>query len=181
MKIGPVVLGIISAIVIMFMFINTYNYGNGVEQRLEAVWKNNKVVLSNFNKKVAEVVQVPAMARDDMVKVITAAIEGRYGAGGSKAVFQMITEQNPSVDPVLYLKIQQIIESGRDKFEGNQKELIDIQRSYQTALGSFPKGAVLRILGYPKVDLTKYKIVTDTTTEQAFDTGTSEPIKLRAE
>lgn len=176
-----IVAGIVVSIsvVIMVMFIGVYNFGNSSEQRLEAKLKDNKVVLANYHKKVAEAVQVPAMARDDLVKVVTAAIQGRYGEGGSKAVFQMITEQNPSIDPSLYSKIQQIIESGRDKFENNQKEMIDIERAYRTTLGSFPKGIILNILGYPRVDLNKFKIIVDSSTEEAFDTGKEEVMILR--
>jgi uncharacterized protein (UPF0333 family) len=181
MKIALIGLGIFSSIVIavVLMFMSIYNYGNGVENKLEAVWKNNKVVLTNYHKKVTEVAQVPAMARDDLVKVIEAAIQGRYGADGSKAVFQMIHEQNPTIDSSMYTKIQQIIEAGRDKFETNQKEMIDVQRSYETALGSVPKGVLLKLMGFPRVDMAKYKIVTDASTEAAFETGKDEAITLR--
>ena len=175
--IGGAILSVV--IVVMLMFIGVYNFGNSSEQRLEAKLKDNKIVLTNYHKKVTEAVQVPAMARDDLVKVVTAAIQGRYGEGGSKAVFQMISEQNPAIDPSLYTKIQQIIESGRDRFENNQKEMVDIERTYRTALGSFPKGAILSVLGYPKVDLDKYKIIVDDSTEEAFESGKEEAMILR--
>jgi len=181
MKTAVIGLGIFGSILIVFavLLVGVYNYGNGVENKLDATWKNNKVVLSNFHKKVAEVAQVPAMARDDLVKVVEAAIQGRYGKDGSKAVFQMIGEQNPSLDPSMYTKIQQIIEAGRDKFETNQKEMIDVQRAYETALGSVPKGIFLKVMGFPRVDLGKYKIVTDSATETAFELGEDEAIDLR--
>lgn len=177
--IGGAVLSVV--LISTMMTVGVYNYGNSSEQRLEAKWKDNKIVLTNYHKKIAEAVQVPAMARDDLVKVVTAAIQGRYGEGGSKAVFQMITEQNPTTDPSLYSKIQQIIESGRDRFENNQKEMVDIERSYRTALGSVPKGVILTMLGYPKVDLDKYKIIVDDSTEEAFASGKEESLMLRQE
>ena len=173
---GALVTALVAFVIMMF---GIYNYGNSSEQRLDAKWKDNKIVLSNYHKKVAEAAQVPAMARDDLVKVVEAAIQGRYGEGGSKAVFQMISEQNPSIDPSLYSKIQQIIESGRDRFENNQKEMVDIDRSYRTALGSIPKGWFLGVLGFPRVDLDKYKIITDEKTEAAFQLGEEEAMVLR--
>ena len=33
------------------------------------------------------------------------ALHGRYGEDGSKAVFQMLTEQNPTLDSTMYLNI----------------------------------------------------------------------------
>jgi len=128
---------------------------------------------------VAEAAQVPAMYRDDLTKVVNAAIQGRYGEGGSKAVFQWLHEQNPTIDSTMYTKIQQIIEAGRDRFENNQKELVDVTRQYKTALGSFPKGVVLKIVGYPRIDLEKYKVITDSATESAFATGNEEAMTLR--
>jgi Tfp pilus assembly protein PilE len=162
-------------------YVTAYNTGNRMEKTIQATFENNKNILAQYGQKVLEAVQVPDMARDDLVKVAREAMEGRYGAEGSQAVFQMITEQNPQVDPGVYRQIQQIIEGGRTEFQNAQTRLIDQKRGYEQALGSFWLGMWLRIAGYPKVDLAEFKIVTTARAERVFEDGKEDaPIRLRS-
>lgn len=149
------------------------------EAGLTAQYKQNQNNYDNFVKKVVEVAQIPDMMTADLERVTRAALSGRYGAEGSKAVFQMIQEQNPSVSPELYTKIQQVIESGRNSFEAEQKILLDKKRIYESQLNTFPSGLVAKFLGFPKIDLIKIDIVTSNRTEQVFETKKDEAIKLR--
>ena len=156
-----VVVGLLVAVVavLALSYISAYNTGNQFENRLKAEYENNQNILSQYSQKVMEAVQVPDMMRDDLVKVARAALEGRYGENGSQAVFQAIAEQNPQVSEALYIKLQQLIEAGRDEFKNAQTRLIDTRRAYETALGSFWQGMWLRIAGYPREDLYKYKAI----------------------
>jgi len=178
---GIVALGLIAVIgFIAVIAISAYNEGNRFEQTIKATFGNNENILAQYGQKVLEASQVTEMNRDDILKTTRAAIEGRYGAEGSKAIFQAINESNPTVDPMLYRKLQQIIEAGRDEFKNNQTRLIDVKRSYETALGSFPKGAIMRFVGYPRIDLDKYRFITTDAAAGAFQSGKeSGPIKLR--
>jgi len=173
--------GVIVALVavLAISYISAFNSGNRMEQGLKATYANNENILAQFGQKVAEVAQVPDMARDDIIAVARAALEGRYGENGSQAVFQMITEQNPSVDPALYRQIQQVIEGGRNEFQNAQTRLIDQKRAYETALGSFWQGMWLRIAGYPKVNLDDFKVISTTRAQQAFEAGVEAPMQLR--
>ena len=176
------VLGIVVVLggIVAMLFIGAHNTANSFEQRIKAQHDNNKNILSQYSQKVMEAAQVPSMMRDDIVKVATAAMQGRYGAEGSKAVFQMIREQNPSLDPSVYVKLQTIIESGRTEFQTAQTVLLDTKRAYETALGSIPKGTFISIVGYPKLNLAEYGIVTTDRVEQSFKAGKeTAPLQLR--
>lgn len=161
-------------------YINYANYGNRTEQSLIAIRDNNKNIYATYTQKVMEAAQVPEMARDDMIKVVTAAVQGRYGNEGSKATFQVLREQNPNIDPKLYSKIQQLIESGRNDFQNGQTKQLDAVRSYKTALGNVVGGAVLHFAGYPKIDLKEFEIVTTDRTETVFkDHKEHAPLQIR--
>lgn len=151
------------------------------EQGLEAQYKQNQNNYDNFTKKVVEVAQVPSMARDDLEKLTRAAISGRYGAQGSKAVFQFIKEQNPTVNGELYTKIQQVIDAGRTSFESEQKMLLDKKRAYLVDLKTFPNSLIASVLGFPKLDLSKIDIVTSDQTDAAFTSKKAGPIKVKGE
>jgi len=161
-------------------YVSAVNYGARAEADIKAAYTNNQNILAQYSQKVREVAQVPGMYTEDFTKVTKAAIEGRYGADGSKAVFQWLKEQNPQLDSKVYIKVQQVVESGRDEFKTAQTRLIDEKRVYETAQNTFWRGMWLRIAGYPKIDMDKYNIITTAETEGIFAAGKeTAPIKLR--
>jgi len=174
------VLGLI-AWIIAGSYIGAYNYGNKSENNLVAVQTDNKNIYAQGTQKILEIVQVNEMYRDDLTKVVTAAIQGRYGADGSKATFQWLQEHNPTLDSSLYVKVQQVIEAFRSNFENGQRKQIDLLRQYNTELGSFWGGMWLKIAGYPKVDLKDFAIVTTDKTEKVFEAKKEDgPLQLRS-
>lgn len=161
-------------------YVSAYNYGNSIENQLKAAKENNRNKLAQYGQKVLEVAQVPDMYKKDMVEITTAAIQGRYGADGSKATFQFLKEQNPTLDPGLYKQIQQVVEAGRNDFQAGQTAMIDVRRQYETALGSFWQGMWMRFAGYPKVNLADFDIVSTDRANTVFQNKKEDgPIKLR--
>lgn len=160
-------------------YISAYNTANRLEQQIQATYEDNQNVLAQYSNRIAEAAQVPAMQRDDLKEVVTAALDARYGDEGSKAMFQWIQEQNPTIDSTVYVELQRIIVAGRQDFQTAQTRLIDQKRVYETALGSFWQGTWMGVAGYPRIDLAEFRIVTNARTEEAFGTGQEEAIQLR--
>lgn len=160
-------------------YIGANNYGKMTEATLKAKYQQAQNVRGTYGQKVREAAQVPGMYTEDLQKVTDSAIQGRYGAEGSKAMFQMLKEQNPQIDASMYVKIQQIVESGRNEFQNAQEAVLDVRRSYESQLGLFWRGMWLGLAGFPETDLSKYDPVITEETKQAFDTKRDAAIQLR--
>lgn len=160
-------------------YISAANYGNRAEQGIKSTWENNENILAQYSNRIAEMAQVPDMQRDDLLAVYREAMAGRYGKGGSNAVFQWLQEQNPQLNNEIYTKLQVSMEAGRKDFEVAQTTLIDQKRSYQTELGYVWRGFWLRLAGYPKIDLDKYEAISNDFASEAFTAGRENGVTLR--
>ncbi len=174
---GCLVLGIIGVVVGYNGFVNQCN---GFEANIPAAYDEMRNIYDNGWKEVKEQAQVPDMYASKLKELVQAAISGRYGPSGSNAVVQMITEQNPTLDPGLFLKISQTIERFRRTFAERQTELIAKKQEYTRFLTmSFTSRTYNGLGHYPRIDFAKYAIMTSDKTESDFATKKSEPIDLR--
>ena len=141
-----VIIGIASTL------ISGYNGAISSEQSVIGQYKANENLLGQYTLQVMESMQVADAYKDGVKDVVKAAIEGRYGPDGSKAVLQFIKEQNPTLDPALYTNVQDIITTKRNEFQHKQDELISRCQTYQTTLRSFPSNIVLGLFNFPRMD-----------------------------
>jgi hypothetical protein len=165
---------------LLFGYIGFGNTANGFETDIKAKYTDNKNVYDNGWKRVKELAQVPDMQVEGLQKLYDATMKGRYGANGSQAVLQFITEQNPALDQSTYRAIQQNIESFRLEFQANQTRLISIKQQYERFLTATTGGRFYNMIGgYPRIDLSQFDIVTSEKTEEDFKNKKSDPIQLR--
>lgn len=174
-----IVIGLIAGMAIM-TYISNANLGNRLEIAIKAKYADNENIYANGTQKVMEIAQVPGMYAADLQKVVTAAIQGRYGPNGSQATVQWIKEAGVGLDASMYTKIQQVIESFRNEFQQSQTALLDKCRNYETLRGNVWSGFWLNIAGYPKKDIDKMcTIVTTDKARQTFETKRDSGIQLR--
>lgn len=175
-----VVIGLVAVIAIV-NYITWYNYGATTEVALEAKVTDNRQKLGKHSAQIAELAQVNVMYRNDLSRVYSEAMEGRYGENGSGAIMQWIQEQNPNLDPALYMKISQTIEANRNEFAVSQTELLDQKRVYEANLKTLWSGFWLRVAGYPKINLADIKVLSSTHANRAFEIGIDDGIKIKTE
>lgn len=171
---GLVALGAAATLIVFAAgsWISAANAGAEQEAGLIATLDNNKQILATYSNTIGEMAQIPAMQRDNLVTVLDAAFQGRYGPDGSQAVFQMINENYPgTLDNALYQNIQNAIVSGRTDFRQNQTVLLDKKRVYTVMLNKPWSGFWLKMAGYPKTDLSKIIAVTNSHSDAAFAKG----------
>ena len=190
-QVGSVMVALIAIVVLLggialaafLSYKSAYDYGNKMDNQLEAIYDNNKNIYAQGTQTVLEIAQVPTMYAEDFKKIVEADIQGRYGKDGLKATTTFINEHAIKIDGgavEMYKEIQPTIKAFRAKFEANQTKMIDVTRSYKTAQGSLWMGFWLRIAGYPKVDMNKFKPITTDRTENVYNAGKEDgPLKLR--
>lgn len=179
MIVGAVFVAMLAVVGSFVMYgVSAYNGAIKTENTLVAQYEQNQNNLSQYSNKIGEMVQVPTMYKNDYKDVVTSALQGRYGKDGSKAMFQFLKEHDITFDSSLYAKIQDAMVIGRDKFENEQKKLIDRQRVYEDMLGTVPKGLIIKMFGFPTEKVKNIKIVKSGYSNDAFESGVENGLKI---
>lgn len=155
-----------------------------LENSIMTNYEDSKNVHSNYVLKIQEMVQVPKMATEQLQTLIRESIQGRYGEDGSKAVFQFIKEQNPTVSPELYTNIQKEIAGGRTDFENKIRIVIDNKRVAYNMLDQTTSGFMLSFMGMPRKNIgynggkDDYPVIMSGQSKTTFETGIDEGVKF---
>ena len=149
-----IVLGVLGVLIVglVIAYVSANNTGNRYERNIEASFTESQNVLGQHAPKIREAIGVTKVQTKAVEDVITGANQSRYGADGSKATMQWITEQNPNLDQSTFNRIVAMIEAGRNDFQRAQSRTIDQNRAYKTALGNMPGSFFLHMAGYPTAD-----------------------------
>ena len=162
----------------VFLFIkgvSFYNTSIAYEEQLSAFHTDTKNVFSKVTKTMKRKGFTLGKYSKDIISSIDASIGGRYGKDGAKSAMLWLKEHNPTMDTSLYTQLNQVIEAGYSEFADIQTRKLEIVRSYNVYLKTFPNNIFALILGFPKRDLEKMSnIVTDRNTNVSFETGEEE-------
>ena len=189
------VLGIVCLIgaILALTVISFKNRAVGAENAVKMQFQDNQNRYDSFWKQVRETAQVADGYKEDFKQVMVASIQGRYQ--GKDPMLLFIQEKNPQLDPKLYTRIQDVIESGRNDFKRSQTDLLDRQRRYATTLQEFPGSVYAGWLGLPtelhgplappadldgdgKLTVLDYPIVTSAKTKDAFQKGEDDEVDV---
>ncbi len=182
MKTGLLIGGAIFAVFILVVvgfFFGYMGWSNGARQfeaNIPAQYLQMQNVYDNGWKQVMEENQIPKNYADQVKDVFQGTMTGRYGPEGSKALFQMIKEQNPQLSPDLYKKVQESIERFHAEFQASQTQIIALKQSYQQYLFATTSGRLYNMIGgYPMIkcgvpagSADDYQIVTSDKTQMDF-------------
>jgi len=167
-------------------YIGFRNEANAFEADIPAQYTNMQNVYDNGWKKVVETAQIPKMQEEQTKELYTAALTGRYGADGSKALVQFIQEQNPNLGTETYVEIQRTVQGFHDSFQASQTDLIARKQEYTkyltattaslfyNGIGGFPHIHC----GIPSGTKDDYQIVTSDKTQNDFQQHKSAPLDL---
>lgn len=177
---GAVLVGLILiGSVIVGTYTSAYDSAIDAESQINKLDKDSENVLSTVTLTIQETAGVASMYADDLKETLRETFLGRNGPNGNQAAMQWIKEQNPTLDSKLYMKIQNVIEGGRKEFQIAQSRKLESCQAYESMRGWFWRGKLLAMQGFPKLDIVKScQVVSDSSTQAAFQTGKQEPIKF---
>lgn len=174
---------IIVSVVIVFVCIivtllTTANKAVETEKLLKILKRNSQSVYTYYGLKIMEAAQIPAMYKKDVLDITKTQMEDRYGKTGIKDTVQFLTEHNITITDNTYLQIQQMIEAGRNDIIYSQQRMNDVRRQYETSLRYPINGKILKVMGFPKVNLMDYKLLKTKDGIQIFESNMDKPIPL---
>lgn len=162
------------------------NTAQSFEVDIPAQYTETQNVYDNGWKKVLEIAQIPEMQAQQVKDVYAGIMAGRYGKDGSKALTQVIFEQNPQLGQEVYVKVQRTVESFHDSFQASQTNLIARKQEYTKFVTATTAGVFYNWLGkYPHIRIgvpvgtqDDFQIVTSDKTQTDFKNHKSEPLNL---
>lgn len=173
---------------LLFGAIGWHNDVVAAEEGVVAQWRDNQNQYDSFWKKVKEVAQVPDKYKEDFKDLLVSETQAKFGKEGSKAAFQWFKDRDINFSDKMYVKVQNVIEAGRNDFKRGQTELVDKQRRFSTEIKQFPGSLMAGMMGVPgpvagkyapkedidgdgKLTVLDYPIVTSARTKGVFESG----------
>lgn len=181
--VGILVILLIGGFSLGGMVADLYNQQNVLKQEILAKQKNNQSEFDNMWKKIKQISNVSDKYKDGFVEALTSYAEARSNKGAtagkgsvnSPLAINALQEAIPNLSNETYQQLNNTIASSRDRFTEQQKQLVDMEREYNTLITSFPNVLIFKAMGISEIHTT---IVTSSKTEKSFATGKDDDVEL---
>lgn len=154
--------------------VNLYNQEITLRNQILAKQQENQTDFDNMWKKIKQVSNVSDKYKEGFAEILTAYTSGRK-SDSKNMMMQWGNEAVPNFDNSMLKELNNVIVSSRDDFTVSQKQLIDLNRTHDNLLDTFPNNIIFRMLGVKKIDI---KVVTSTRTGNSFKTGKDDDVSL---
>lgn len=191
---------------VLLVGIGLYNKANNIqktavamEKPLNAQYQDNQAELSKFQSGFYEQMGIADAKSARMDQILADAVSGRYengsqGQGGQ--FFSAMVEAYPDLAGLnIYDKVLDYVAAGRQSYKEQQTKLLDMISAYETWMDSgIIHSRLVSMMGVPtqglearintkvlkgEAALDQMKlIVTTSTSQQAYNTGTMEPMTI---
>lgn len=170
--IGGGILGTVS------MYSSTYDAAVQYEGNIKKYYDASESQLSTYTLTIQEKVQISDKYKEALKEVVAEYFKGRNGVD-QKYVMSFIQQNAPNLDPKIYQDLMITIDAGREKFNNLQKMKIEQCAAYQSYRRGFWNSKILDANTFPGKDIEDLcRVVSDSRTRNAMQTGVQEVIKL---
>lgn len=167
--IGAVLLFLV--MVCVGMYFSYHNREIGLRNLASAQEVANKAIFDKVWKVIAQKAEIKESYKEDFKEIFLTGMTERYGRDNS--MWRWIQEQNPNVDPKIYLSLMDTVEGLRAEFTQVQIKLRDIKREHDNLRLQVPGSWFVR--NRPEL---KVVIVTSEKTESVFNVGQENDVKV---
>jgi len=190
---------IIGGICLLLYYNSIQRQGVTFETQLNSQYLDNQNELSTYISKFYETIGVANLKSDKMDQILLDAVKGRYDGKtaaqpGQGQLFSAISEAYPQIDLTIYDKIVELINQGREAYKQKQTKLLGMLANYDNwckrkdiphvwMVGGFPSNALEARIGTSVkrgADAREqmFLIVTTKGTQEAYTTGTMDPLQV---
>lgn len=159
-------LGVMSAVVVVVMWVSYNNSATRLKNTIEAKQTDNENQLSKLDNVLGTQGDVLVEQKRAVMEVATKYAQAR-GQGGS--LFKMVQEALPNLDQSTYKVLMNSITAENTGFAFHQTEILDFQREYNNLVDTWPSRLFVAILGSHKH--MNVVVVTTSGAHKSFQTG----------
>ena len=168
-------LGITMLVLGSILLLMDIHYYNAHERLVADIKAQEQKIESNYDKMfktIAQHAQVTKNYFSEFKEIYKGIMTGRYGDGGSKAMWQWLKEANPQAPPDLHLKLMNTIEASRMSFDREQQKLANMSAEDKKLFTTKP--AKWFTSGEPR----EVTIISSTKTKNVMKTGVDDDIDV---
>lgn len=176
MRTKLIVAGAVVAVLLgLGMFLIDMSYDNKHERNVADIEAQEQKIESHYDKMFKTIAQQAEVTNNyfgEFKEIYKGIMGGRYGDGGSKAMWQWLKEANPEVSPDMHMKLMNTIEVSREGFHREQTRLARMSAEDKKLFVTKPAK------WFTSGEHRKVKIISSTRAKEAVRTGIDDEINV---